>query len=173
MPNKLLYKNKYRIPSARLHGWDYRTSAPYFVTICTKNRAFIFGHIENGNMYLNQLGQFANECIENITTFSKAAFISNHVIMPNHVHAIIELNNDTYDYEPNSFGPLLAKSLSSVVNHYKGRVTKYALGNNLNSGWQARFHEHIIRDRAAYERIFNYITNNPQNWENDTFRKNP
>jgi hypothetical protein len=61
-------------------------------------------------MYLNELAQFANECFNDITTFSKVAIITNHVIIPNHLLAIIELNNNTNDYQPNSFGSLLSNS---------------------------------------------------------------
>ena len=41
--NTLLYKNKYRIPSARVPWWDYGANGRYFVTICTQNRECFFG----------------------------------------------------------------------------------------------------------------------------------
>jgi REP element-mobilizing transposase RayT len=139
-PKNLLFANKYRIPSARLATWDYRTSAPYFITICTRNREHYFGKIENGNLYLNDLGQYSNECLHNINKYSKCARVTNQIVMPNHVHIIIELNNVTGEHLPNRFGPLLQNSLSGVINHFKGRVTKYAKDNGLIFGWQARFH---------------------------------
>ena len=89
--------------------------------------------------------------------------------MPNHVHILLELKYDTTDYQPNKFGPLLEKSLSSVINHFKGRVTKYADLHQLPSGWQDLFHDHIVRDENEYVRIFEYITNNPKNWKEDKF----
>jgi len=36
-------------------------------------------------------------------------------------------------------------------------------------GWQSRFHDHIIRNDAEYQRINDYIENNPKNWDNDKF----
>ena len=33
--------------------------------------------------------------------------------------------------------------------------------------WQRNYWEHIIRDNAFYERISNYIINNPATWEDD------
>ena len=122
-------------------------------------------------MYPNDLGAYAAERMDKITEYSGCATVVNQIIMPNHVHAIIELNNDTTDYQPNRFGPLLEKSLSSVLNHYKGRITKYANENNLHHAWQARFHDHIIRNFAEYQRIFDYITDNPQKWTDDKFYK--
>jgi len=164
-----LFRNKYRIPSARLQNWDYRSAAPYFITICSKNREHIFGEIENGKMILNDLGKQAYQNFENINIYTNYAVVTNFVIMPNHVHAIIELKNRTKEHKPNKFGPLLKKSLSSVVNHYKGRVIRYANENDLPAGWQALFNDHIIRNTAEYKRIFDYITDNPKKWENDKF----
>ncbi len=40
---------------------------------------------------------------------------------------------------------------------------------NSNFDWQTRFHDHIIRDDASYQRIRNYIINNPKNWHDDKF----
>jgi Transposase and inactivated derivatives len=169
MATGTLFHNKYRIPSARLQDWDYRTSAPYFITICTKNREHLFGFIKDGEMHLNDLGALAVKYLEDITTYNKCAAVINGIVMLNHVHAIIELENPTDEFSPNSFGPLLKNSISSIVNHFKGRVTRYANDHLLPFGWQERFHDHIIRDLGDYERIFNYITNNPRNWEKDKF----
>ena len=169
--NDNLYKNKYRIPSARLQNWDYRSAAPYFVTICSKSRDHIFGEIKNKKIFLNELGKHAYQLFRDINIYTNYAKISNCVIKPDHVHAIIELTNRTKEHIPNKFGPLLKKSLSSVVNHYKGRVTRFANKHDFPAGWQERFHDHIIRDLTEYKIIFNYITNNPKKWEDDKFYK--
>ncbi len=129
-----------------------------------------FGYIENGIMYLNELGKFACEYMENINTNKENARIINHVIMPNHVHAIIKLKNKKSEKRSNNFGPLIPGSLSSLINHYKGGVTKYANRNNLPwNGWHERFHDNIIRDFNQYEKINDYITNNPINWNSDRY----
>lgn len=166
----LYFQGKYRIPSARLKDWDYRNPALYFVTICTKNMILFFGQIKNGIMQLNNLGQFASEYMISINTHKDNAMLINHIVMPNHVHAIIELKNKKSEKKANKFGPLLPGSLSSLINHYKGRVTKYANNNNLPwNGWHERFHDHIIRDINQYEKIYNYITTNPLNWKSDRY----
>lgn len=51
-----LYKNKYRVESARLPGWDYSRQGYYFITVCTYDRQYLFGNIKNGKMYLNEYG---------------------------------------------------------------------------------------------------------------------
>jgi REP element-mobilizing transposase RayT len=39
--------------------------------------------------------------------------------------------------------------------------------------WQSDYHDHIIRDDQSYQRIKNYIRNNPKNWNKDTFNEKP
>lgn len=65
--------------------------------------------------------------------------------------------------------PMLHNNLSRVIRWYKGRVTYECRKINPEFGWQERFHEHIIRDEEAYEKIKTYIINNPANWEDDRF----
>lgn len=59
--------------------------------------------------------------------------------------------------------------LSIAMGGMKSALTKYANTNKIEFGWQTRFHDHIIRDREEWERIANYIENNPATWENDKF----
>jgi hypothetical protein len=84
--DKELFQGKYRIPSTRLHGWDYRRNAYYFVTICIKNRLHAFGIVDDKKMILNELGTFTDQSIEGINHHMNNVSILNHVVMPNHVH---------------------------------------------------------------------------------------
>lgn len=47
------FKNKYRIPSARLRSWDYGSNAAYFITICTREMQHFFGRIVRDNENIN------------------------------------------------------------------------------------------------------------------------
>ena len=62
-------------------------------------------------------------------------------------------------------------TVSSIIGSYKSAVTKHANRLGLPNGWQTRFHDHIIRNDAEYQRINDYIENNPMNWETDKFFK--
>jgi hypothetical protein len=53
------FKNRYRIPSNRLQGYDYGSFGYYYVTICTQNREHYFGEIMNGEMQLSEIGKIA------------------------------------------------------------------------------------------------------------------
>jgi len=69
----------------------------------------------------------------------------------------------------NKYAPQ-SKNLGSIMRGFKSAVTIYALDHNIVFGWQTRFYDHIIRDYDEYQRIDNYIQNNPDNWGNGKFR---
>ncbi len=148
-----------------MKNWDYRSPVPYFITIKTRNRKPLFGYIENKIMNLNDLGKFADQCMKDIPDIFESVMVTNHIIMPDHVHAIIELTGAVDRHEPNRFGPLKKGSLSSIINHFKGKVTKYAKENQFDWGWQTLYYDRIIRDPAAYRNIYDYISNNPAKWK--------
>ncbi|CAM3905685.1 MULTISPECIES: transposase [Flavobacterium] len=68
----------------------------------------------------------------------------------------------------NTFGPQ-TKNLASIVRGFKSAVTTWARKNNIPFEWQSRFHDHIIRNATVYNRISNYIINNPAKWQEDKF----
>jgi REP element-mobilizing transposase RayT len=89
------FQNTYRIASARLPGWDYGWNAPYFVTICTKDRECFFGEIVNGEMNLSKTGVIADLMWYEIKNHAKGVELGEFIVMPNHVHGIITLNGDS------------------------------------------------------------------------------
>ena len=60
-------------------------------------------------------------------------------------------------------------SISTIIRSYKSVVTKNAHLINSNFEWQPRFHDHVIRNFESFEKIQNYIENNPANWNEDKF----
>ena len=87
--SELKFRNKYRIPSNRLKNWDYGSNSAYFITICTKNREYFFGEINNGKMQLNELGKNAVQFWMEIPNHFPFIELGNFVIMPNHTHGIL------------------------------------------------------------------------------------
>ena len=108
------------------------------------------------------------------------------VVMPNHFHGIIFIGANDFNTNVNQniarrdgmhgvstvtgnkFGPQ-SKNLSSIVRGFKSSVTTWARKNNIPFHWQDRFHDHMIRNATAYNRISNYIINNPSQWQEDKF----
>jgi len=179
------YRNKYRIASARAQWWDYGWNGAYFVTICTHNREHFFGEIADGVMTLSAMGHIANSCWYEIPNHFPFVELGAHVIMPNHVHGIVMINKPNVetqnfaslpassplvppasDKPKNQFGPQ-SKNLASIIRGFKIGVTQNARQIHADFAWQPRFHDHIIRNDAEYQRISNYIINNPANWQDD------
>jgi REP element-mobilizing transposase RayT len=92
--------NTHHRKSIRLKGYDYSQAGLYFITICAQDRFWLFGNIENGEMTLNDAGSRANVCWLNIPNHFPNVVLHEHIVMPNHVHGIIELvgaNNHSPD----------------------------------------------------------------------------
>jgi len=106
-------------------------------------------------MILNDAGNIANECWSDIPTHFPNVFLHEFIVMPNHIHGIIELK------EP-------SKTIGSIVRGFKIGVTKWMRQNtNVFNVWQRNYWEHIIRNENEYNRIAQYINSNPKNWEQD------
>jgi REP element-mobilizing transposase RayT len=135
---------------------------------------------EEAQMILNDFGQIAHNEWEDLPNRFKNTFLREFQVMPNHMHGIIGID---HNYKPAEDEPVYA--ISDIVGAYKSLVAKGCLNvhtNNLNNNsastregarlgkiWQRNYFEHIIRDEESYNKIANYIINNPANWKNDQF----
>src|SRR5262245_22938523 len=95
MPDK--FKNRYRIPSARLANRDYSSNGAYFITICTANRKDYFGEIINGEMKLSRIGEYANKCRIEIPNHFPHFYLNEFIVMPNHIHGIVLIEKPYID----------------------------------------------------------------------------
>ena len=279
---KPLFKEKFKIDSHRLQNWDYSSEAVYFITLVTKDRKCIFGSVEEEKMILSENGKIVeNELLKSIK-IRKNWFFHNWVIMPNHIHLLIEIQNkdvsinmentqdivethccaspssisttennisdlslstygrethssaplqnqseekteidathivethrsastssisttennildlslSTYGRETHSSAPLQnqwdskngfddnqiqnqissklsrkSNSISSFVAIFKSITTKQIGGSE--SIWQTNYHDHIVRNYKRFEKIYDYIKNNPRSWETDSLK---
>ena len=181
--------------SIRLKGYDYSKAGLYFITICCQDRICRFGEVKNGEMILNELGIIAyNEWIkltERFMNFELDVF----QIMPNHIHGIISLTTVgsrlaldlLYEGQPQGLPQPEPQglpqqsvqqgnsSISDIVGAYKSIVTNGCLNifksknEFMGKLWQRNYYEHIIRNEFAYQKISEYIINNPSKWHEDMF----
>ena len=162
----------------RLKNWDYSSYGYYAVTICIKNRIEYFGNIQNNKMNLNQYGEITKHCWYDLPNHYWNCKLDKFTIVPNHVHGIILIDNDSVG---NGFKPFPTKrySLSEMIRGFKTfssrRINQFQ--NQFLFQWQKSFYDRIIRDDQELYRQRNYIINNPANWKNDrnnplNFRKN-
>ena len=88
--------------------------------------------------------------------------IDKYVIMPNHIHLILLIQNQNGTSKaPSPTNSIISHSIST----FKRFVNK-DIGHNI---FQRSFHDHIIRDEKDYLKIWKYIDTNPQKWSDDCF----
>ncbi|MBL7811902.1 MAG: hypothetical protein JNL57_06725 [Bacteroidetes bacterium] len=176
----------------RLKGFDYATSALYFITSCVQGRINCFGKIHNGEMHCSPYGKIAQNQWEWLQ--QQYTYIVSHafVVMPDHIHAVIEITNPVHPVgsgrdltlqqplrdltlqQPShdltlQDEPTKIKSLSELIGAYKTTTSKCIHQAGFPEfKWQRSFHDHIIRNAAEYQRIIRYILTNPQRWNEET-----
>ncbi len=153
----------------RLPAYDYSTPGAYFVTVCTADRRCILSTISVGAaisrpptdelVQLTTYGKIVELAISNIPECYPQISVDNYVIMPNHVHLLLQINTDE------SGRLIAAPTLSTVIGQMKRWASKRA-GEGL---WQKSFHEHVIRNDEDYSAIWEYIDTNPVKWTLDRY----
>jgi len=145
-----------RFPSRkhpRLKQFDYSSPNYYFITVCTGDRRHLFGEARK----LNRFGEIALEAIQRIPDHFPQVTVEKAVVMPNHVHMILALQDKGSD-------------ISTIVGQYKSYVSRCIRQiQSMERIWQTSFHDHVIRNKQSYEKIWLYIHANPDNWEKDCF----
>ena len=153
----------------------------------TQGRECNLGKIIDGKMVFSDFGEIVkNELIKSFEIRAEL-FLDTFIIMPNHIHAIIILKQqndkivETHGrafQQPQSF-IRKPKSISSFIGCFKSAVNSkiddYIDNNNLNimkynrnnHFFQPNYHDHIIRNENEYNRISQYIIDNPIKWQND------
>lgn len=184
--NTKKYKNTYRVESTRLKNYDYSQNGYYFITICTKDRKCYFGEIVNSEMQLSEIGKIVKQYWLEIPKHFSFAVMDEFVIMPNHVHGIVVIENHINDNNANINGrdainrvstggitgknnPMLHQSISKIIRWHKGRCTFEInkMQGNIFFAWQSRFYDRIIRNERELKNTRQYIVDNPKNWEKD------
>lgn len=185
--------------SLRLKGYDYSQVGAYFITICTQDRAYLFGEIVDGEMRWNEYGECAVRWWEDIPRHFTAVDIDAFVVMPNHVHGIVVITGGPVGAglprpDPQTANAVADTGTDAAMDAHKGAETaplrrpslgnvmayfKYQSAKHINamrqtvatSVWQRNYYEHIIRSEASLNRIRQYVLDNPARWTFD--RDNP
>ena len=145
----------------RLCGYNYSTPANYFVTIVIQNRKCLLGDVCNGKMILNDAGMMVLDTTREIGRRFPSTAIPHYVVMPNHVHLIIQNNG--------------GHNIIDVMRWFKSITTNKYIHGVKEKGWiafedklwQRNIYDHIIRNQRSYDYIANYIFLNPQRWVYD------
>ncbi len=188
---------KHHRRSVRLKGYEYASPGWYYVTICTHDRNFLFGEIVESQMRPSRTGEIAQKCWNEIPRHCPRATLDVSIVMPNHLHGIIVIGEDTPSecrgtpwrvpttVRREAFGKPVPGSLATVLRLFKQAVTVQARAQaRAGAGvppefvgarhgvplqvWQENFYDHIIRNEKELNRIREYICNNPLRWPCDS-----
>jgi len=159
----LLFRHRFRVPSARLRGWDYRRPGVYAVTICVKGRLCCLGEVVAADVALSPLGVIVAEEWLAIPRTYPQVVLDEWIVMPDHVHGILIFRSEA---RPTPEHGLSAESLGAVVGQFKKRATKRIRARRRpDFSWQERYFDQILRDDEDLERYRVYIRGNPGRWK--------
>lgn len=116
---------KHHRRSIRLKNYDYSQPGGYFITICTYKRRCLFGKIVNGKMILNKFGKIAQQCWLEIPKHFPNVELDEFIVMPNHIHGIILINDTPIENNIINVGVTLA-----VTQKFVGATFTVAQNNN-------------------------------------------
>jgi putative transposase len=177
--------------SIRLPHWDYSWGWWYYVTMCTKDRACVLSNIVNDNVVLTEIGTIVDFHWKEIPNHFPGVELDDYVIMPNHVHGIIIINDASVgaihespqreSFERNEPERESPQESQTIIQRRKMLLPKTVGLFKMNSAkqsnilrkspgiafWQRNYYDHIIRNDADLARIRTYIANNPLQWALD------
>ena len=149
----------------RLDHYDYSTPGAYFITICTQGRRCLLSKIVGqglapADIQYTVYGDIAREQLFLLEERYPNLHIDRFVIMPNHIHAILSLEETA--------GASPRPTVTDIVCAYKSLTTRECKkAKPIDKLFQTSFYEHVIRGQADYDEIAEYIVNNPKQWELD------
>jgi REP element-mobilizing transposase RayT len=159
------FKERYRVPSARLPAWDYRWAGVYGVTLCTQVRQPWFGTVVGDSVDLSRLGQIVAREWQRIPVARPFITLDEWIVMPDHLHGILifgEIPDAEGSRDPSR---LLANSLGAVMGQFKSKCTKEIWGKGHRGfAWQERFFDQIVWNEKMLHRLRLYIRQNPLRW---------
>ena len=156
----------------RLTDYDYSQNGAYFITICVKNKHEILGKIVGDDAYIvphteySEYGNIVNKHIKGISHSYANVIVDKYAIMPNHIHMLIFLNQRDENGTMRASSPTKPViGIPGIVRSLKTLITKECGF----SFWQRGYHDHIIRNETEYQKVWQYIDENPVKWAEDEY----
>ena len=158
----------------RLKQYDYSQPGYYYVTIHNEKNAPCLSTVGRGLapatavVKLTRLGKVALNQMQALEARYGTVRIDKYVIMPNHIHMILRLTEETAGASPRP-------TLPEIIGAYKSLVTRICNQLDQTPGrrlFQTSFYEMVLRDENMYQNCWRYIEGNPSKWleenKNDT-----
>ena len=158
---------KYRRPQLRNSRINYRFGR-FFVTFQVFQNKSELGAIVGEECVLNALGEAVKKLIETLHDFNPEVHVDSFVVMPNHVHIVLKID-DRPTNDEHHLGKIMRKLKSLAAREcrlLKERGQARDIGTHL---WQENYWEKIVTSNEQLEAIRRYVEENPKRWSIDRF----
>lgn len=150
----------------RLEGYNYSSAGMYFVTVCVQDRQPLLGTIRDGVMEPSAAGVMVQEVWDNLPHYSPGMATDAFIVMPDHIHGIVVLDDQRDSPSPRS-------ALPAVLQRYKSYTTAKYRAGVYTAGWprfpgtlwQRSYFERVIRNERELDAARVYITENVAKWQ--------
>ena len=152
----------------RLPDYDYSQPGAYFVTIVTHQRQLLF---EEG-----AIKAIVEDTWRRIPEHFKQVSLDAFVVMPNHVHGVLVISDvgaglpRPSPSQGEETSPLPRPLLGQAVAYFKYQSAKRINQLRNTPGARVRqrnYYEHVVRSEVEFDRVRQYIVDNPARWELD------
>ncbi|MDA3884337.1 MAG: transposase [Candidatus Delongbacteria bacterium] len=146
----------------RIKGYQYDQPGYYFIALCTFDKQRLFGKIVNDEMIKNDLGKMVDMIWHNIPKYYNGFDVDEFIVMPNHIHLIIEIHSETQL----SLFDVMGRIKTYTSNEYLRMGIKKNPNLHVGKLWQRSYYDRVIRNDDDLNRVREYIRDNPVNWGN-------
>jgi REP element-mobilizing transposase RayT len=138
-------------------NYDYSSPRVYFLTVCSGNRICYFGNIVDGIMISFPTCEIVQKIWTRLPEIFTSVDLDAFIIMPNHIHGIIVLNNEDRD--------IIHRK---IIRFFKAKSAKTIQDNCFQQfDWQYSYYEYAVRSTEELNAMRHYIINNPMRWALD------
>jgi REP element-mobilizing transposase RayT len=134
------------------------------VTICTHHRQALFGAVSSAGLHLNDAGRFVESALRALQSNVHGIAIDTHIVMPDHVHAIIVLGTKPHTDTTVSIPELVRGFKLCVIKSWPTGVRRRSWQPYDTRLWQRSYYDTLIRNDAHLETTRAYILANPSRW---------
>ena len=159
--NRLLEKMEQKEhKKRRLENYDYGSNGAYFITVCTYERAELFGSVGEPSEVADKMKEIFEEVL---STYSQIS-CPQYVVMPNHLHALLVIDKTGWESReaiPDFMRVFKSKSTVAYIRMVEEGIAQPFHGKL----WQRSYYDHIIRNEQDFREVWKYIEENPLRWK--------
>jgi REP element-mobilizing transposase RayT len=124
----------------------------------------LFGNVSPEGVRLNDTGQFVEAVLRGLDSEIDGIGIDTHIVMPDHLHAIIVLGTNPHASTTASIPELVRGFKMQVMKSWPNGIRLRGWEPYDNHLWQRSYYDTLIRNDRHLETTQDYILANPERW---------